>query len=84
MRSGQSKTRYAVIERGSIPTLRGVASGTVCGAKCRSRRRVHRIIGLLPIVQMTLRIPAIGWRDGQGIIIVDVAEIAGHGCMAIG
>jgi len=45
---------------------------------------MHRIIGLLPGRQVASRVPAIVRRDRQGIIVVDVAQIAGDVCVPIG
>ena len=45
---------------------------------------MHRIVGLLPGRQVAARIAAIGGSNRQGIIIIDVAQVAGHIGMAIG
>jgi hypothetical protein len=49
VRPGQSKTGHAVIERGCVPTLRGMASGTVRQGKCGSCSGVWRGVGILPV-----------------------------------
>jgi hypothetical protein len=35
-------------------------------------------------IQVAAGIPAIGWGDAQGIVAVDMAQIAGHGRVAVG
>ena len=84
VRSGQRKPGRAVIERRRRPAHRRVAGRAVGRGERRSGRGVHRIIGLLPGRQMALRISAIGRRDRQRVIVVDVAGGAGHVGMAIG
>jgi len=78
VRSRQRKSRHAVIECRRRPPRRRMARRAVGCRKRRSRRRVHRSIRLLPGRQMALRIPAIRRRDRQIIIVVDVAQRAGH------
>ena len=48
-----------------------------CG-KRRAGRRVRRIIGLLPLGQVTAGIAAIRWRGRQIVVVVDVARSARH------
>ena len=48
MRSGQSKARRVVIETCRRPTYCVMAHRTIRRGKLRTRRRVHRIIRLLP------------------------------------
>ncbi len=45
---------------------------------------MHRIRGALPSRQMASRIPAIGRRDHQVIVVVNMARSAGHVGMPIG
>ena len=45
---------------------------------------MHRIVGLLPGRQVAARIATIGWSNRQGVIIINVAQVAGHIGMAIG
>jgi hypothetical protein len=78
VRSCQGKPGDAVIERRRVPPCCGMASGTVRRGKSSSGSGVHGIIGLLPGGQMALRIAAIGWGDRQGIVVVDVAQVASH------
>ena len=80
--SRQRKAGRAVVKRRS-PADRGVASGTLCDRKRIRIRRVRRRVRLLPCRQVALRISAIGRGDLQRIVIVDVAEIAGHVRMPI-
>ena len=82
--SGQGKPGNAVIERCHSPACCRMASGTVRRRKSRSGSRVDRCIGLLPGRQMALRVPAIRRSDRQSIVVVDVAQIAGHVGVPIG
>jgi len=61
-----------------------MASGTVGCGKGGSGSRVDGVVCLLPGGQMALRVAAIGRRDRQGIVVVDVAQIAGHVGVPIG
>lgn len=63
-----------VIERGHIGPRNGVvALRAICGSKRRSCRRVHWIVGLLPLRQVASGVPAIGRLDLQIVVVVDVA-----------
>ena len=84
VRSRQSETGNAVIERRRVPTFSRMAGGTIHRRESRSSCRVHWIIRLLPGRQMATRVSAIGRRDRQRIIVVDVAQIAGHIGVPIG
>jgi hypothetical protein len=44
---------------------------------------MRRIRGLLPGRQMTSRVPAIGRRDRQDVVVIDVARRASHVGMAV-
>ncbi len=76
--SRQRKSRHAVIERRRRPPRRRMARRAVRRRKRGSRRRVHRSIRLLPGRQMALRVPAGARRDRQIVVVVDVAQRAGH------
>ena len=78
VRPCQGKAGYAVVEGSRIPALGGVAVGAVGGGECRAGRRVHRIIGLLPVRQVATGVPAIRRRDLQIIVVVHMAGEAGH------
>jgi hypothetical protein len=83
MHSGQRKPCRAVVECCRRPAHRRVARGAV---RCRegiSGGRVRRSIGLLPGRQMATGVSAIGRGDRQRVIVIDVAKIARHGCMAV-
>jgi hypothetical protein len=82
--SGQSKSGDAVIERRSSPTGCRVAGRTVCRGKGRTCSGMHGIIRILPIGQMALRVSAIGRRDRQIVVVIDVAQIAGHVGVPVG
>lgn len=56
---GQRKTGAGVIEVCRIPTRGGVAVRAITGGENRSRRRMRRIVGRLPGVQMASRISAV-------------------------
>jgi hypothetical protein len=49
---GQRKACRAVIKRGAQPAVELVAALAIAGCKSRSRRRVWRIRGVLPVLQM--------------------------------
>ena len=63
VRAHQRKPGDAVIERGSVPTCRGVAVSAIPHRKSCTRRRMHRIVRSLPGGQMALRISAAGRSD---------------------
>jgi hypothetical protein len=78
VRSGQRKSGDAVVERRRRPAGWRVTGGAIRRAKRGAGRGVHGIVRLLPGGQMALRISAICRRDRQIVIVVDVAQIAGH------
>jgi len=84
MHSRQRKPCGAVVECSRRPTYRRVASGTVCYGKCGSGCGVGWGVGLLPGRQMAAGVSAIGRGDRQSVVVIDVAQIAGHGGMRIG
>jgi len=73
-----------VIKRCGSPAHSGMARRAICSGKCCARCGVHRIVGALPGRQMAAGISAVRRRDGQRVIIVDVAQSAGHVRVAIG
>jgi len=79
----QRKARRAVIERRRVPTDRRVARRTIGRRERCTRRGMRRSIGCLPSRQMASRGSTSGRRNRQRIIVVDVAERASHGGMAI-
>jgi hypothetical protein len=81
--SGQGKTGNAVIQRRGCPACCCMAGGTIRWSKSGSGSRVDGCGGLLPSRQVALRVPAIGRPDRQRIIIINVAQIAGHVGMPI-
>jgi len=84
VRSGQGESGHAVIECRRSPACCRMAIGTIRRRKGGSGSRVHGSICLLPGCQVALRVAAIGRRDRQGIVVVDVAQIAGHVGMPVG
>jgi hypothetical protein len=82
--SGQRKPGDAVIERRRGPAGCRMASGTICRGKSGAGSGVHGIIGLLPSGQMALRVPAIGRGNRQIVVVIEVAQIAGHVGMPAG
>ena len=81
---GQQESCCAVVERRCIPTDRRMARGAVRCGKLGTRRGVHGVIRLLPGGQVAAGVTAIGRRDRQVVVVVDVARNAGHVGMAIG
>jgi len=79
----QGESRGAMVESCRVPAHRRMAYSTVPYRKLRTRRRVHRIIRLLPGRQMAARVPATVQGSRQVVIVVDVAGSAGHAGMPI-
>ena len=84
MRARQRETGRAVVERSGIPALRGMAGGTIRRRKSGPRCRVYRGRGLLPFRQVAAGVPAVGRRDRQSVVVVDMARSAGHVGVPIG
>ena len=63
VRAHQRKPGDAVIERGCVPTCRGVAVRAIPHREGCTRRRMRRIVRSLPGSQMALRISAAGRSD---------------------
>ncbi len=84
MCSGQGKAGGAVIECRSCPTYCRVANGAICRGELRTRCGVHRVSRLLPCRQMATGIPAVGGRNRQRVVVIDVARCAGHARVSIG
>lgn len=80
----QRESCGAVVEGCRRPTNRRVAKRAIRGRERRPGGWMHRVRGCLPSGQMTLRVPAIGRRDRQIVVVVDMAERASHTGMAIG
>lgn len=81
---GERKTRRVVIERGRSPAHRCVTCGAVRKRKRWSGRRMDRIVRLLPGAQVAPRISAIGRRNRQIVVVVQMAGSAWHVGMAVG
>lgn len=77
VRARQSPTRRGVIEGYVGPQRRVMAGGAIGRGKGRSRRRVRRVIRLLPCCQMASGVSAIIRLNRQIVIVVDVAVRAG-------
>ena len=84
VRAHQRETGGAVVERSRVPAFRGMASGAIRRRKSGSRCRVYRGRGLLPFRQMASGVPAIGRRDRQSVVVVDMARSAGHVGVPVG
>ena len=84
MRARQCETSRAVVERSGIPALRGMAGGAIRRRKSGPRCRVYRGRGLLPFRQVAAGVPAVGRRDRQSVVVVDMARSAGHVGVPIG
>jgi len=80
----QQESRRGVVEISRVPALGCMAARAIRDGEDRPRGRVHRVVGLLPGGQVALRIPAIGRRDLQIVVVVDVAGCASHVGMAVG
>ena len=83
VQAGQGKSGRAVVKRSS-PAERGVARGALSNRERIRVGRVGRGVSLVVGGQVALRVSTIGRRDLQRIVIVDVAEIAGHVRMPVG
>lgn len=81
---GEEKSRGVVVECRGRPTYSRVARGTMLKSESCSCRWMDRVRGLLPSRQVTLGVPAVGRRDGQIVIVIDVARSARHVRVAIG
>ena len=89
MQPCERKSGGAVVKRRRRKGNRRVARAAICHGKCWSRRGVLRSRGSLPAaaiigVQMAAGISAVGRRDAQRIIVVEVASGAGHAGMRVG
>jgi hypothetical protein len=89
MQSRQCKSGRAVVPRCGCEAHCRVAIGAVSHRESRPGTGVQRGIGPLPAaaivcVQMAPRVSAIGRGDRKCVIVIDVAKIAGHGCVAVG
>jgi hypothetical protein len=77
VRARQCPAGCGVVKHYVRPQGGVVACGTIGGGKRRARRRVRRIVGLLPGRQVASGIPAVRRADLQIVIIVEVAVRAG-------
>jgi len=85
VRAGEREARWGMVERGDIGPGNGVVAGRAIGSReGRAWGRVRRVIGLLPGSQVATGIAAVGRRDLQVVVIVDVARSARNVGMAIG
>ena len=81
---GQHKPGRAVVERCRRPTDRRMARRAIGKSKSRPGRWMHRVRGLLPRRQMASRVSAIGRRNHQVIVVINMAGSARHVGMPIG
>jgi len=89
MHSRQGKSGRAVVPRCGCEAHCRVAIGAVSHRESRPGSGVRRGVGPLPAaaivcVQVATGVSAIGRGDRKCVIVIDVAKIAGHGCMAVG
>lgn len=82
--AGKREPGDAVIEGSGVPTLGGVAGGTVGSGKGSAGSGVRRIIRLLPGGEVATGIAAIGRSNLQVVVAIDVAGRAEHVGMPIG
>ena len=61
-----------------------MACGAIRGRKSGPRCRVYRGRGLLPFRQVAAGVPAVGRRDRQSVVVVDMTRSAGHVGVPIG
>jgi len=79
VRPHQCKTGGAVVKRRHrVPACRSVAVRAIADRKGGPRSGVHGIICALVVLQVALRVAAIGRLDHQRIVVVDVAGRARH------
>ena len=79
VRAGQREPGDAVIKAGHVGPGNGVVTlRAVRRGKGGTSRRVHRVVGGLPILQVAAGVSAIGWLDLQIVVVVDMALRAGH------
>jgi hypothetical protein len=84
MSVGQQESRGAVIEGDIGPCGSVVALRAVCRRESRTCLRVRRVICLLPSRQVAAGVAAIGWRDLEIVIIVDMAGGASQISVPVG
>ena len=60
------------------PHNRIVTGGAVGRSESRARSRVRRVVCVVPVGQMAAGISAVGRRDRQGVVVVDMALTAGR------
>ncbi len=77
---GQQEAGSAVIEDRRVPADGVMAGGAVGSGEGRTRRRMRRIIGLLPGGEVAI----LACARRQVVIVVDVALLAGNVGVAIG
>jgi len=73
MPTGEQESSRAVIEGSRRPADGVVTRRAVRGRERGSRRGMNGIGRLLPVGQVALRIAAIGGRNRQRIVVIDVA-----------
>jgi len=83
MRTRERPTGHAMVENSCIPGNRVVTGGAICRSEGRAGAWVRGIIGLLPGAQMASGIAAVGGRNIQAEVVVDVAGSAGRNFTAV-
>jgi len=84
MRARQRPARGAVVEGCRGPRNCAVAGGAIGSSKRGTRSGVRRVIRALPCCQVATGISAVRRGNLQVVIVVDVAESAGHIGVAVG
>ena len=69
---GQSETGHAMVKGSIVPADRRMAIRAICNGKCRAGTGVDRIVGLLPSGEVAAGVPAIGRRNLQVVVVVEV------------
>ena len=82
--ASESETRDAVVERCGIPADGGVAVGAVGGRESGAGGGMDGVVGLLPGGEMATGVATISGRNGEGVIVVDVATGARNVGVAVG
>lgn len=78
VRARESETGDAMIEGGRVPAFGGMTIGAIRRREGRACRGMHRIVGLLPVVQMAGGVSAVRRSDLQIVVVIDMARSTGN------